>query len=135
MLQLEGRIRHILPTEIIKTQRGDSLKGGFIFTYMMDDKEADIYFEMFGKKLNDMHVPKAGTEVKVGFSVQTNEWKGKYFVKCDPIRIDIIGEEEVKGVEIPHKEDKPFKKVEEQQEPSLTVEEVRESMNEDKLPF
>ena len=127
--KIKGTLQTILPIEsgVAKSSGKEWKKLNFTVTNNdgYEGKEMLYCFQIFGEEKVDTFKKfnQEGSEVEVKFSVQTNEYNGKYFTNLSAFHV-ASGERVEQASQTPHHDD-----------PMQTSNEKLEDLGEDELPF
>lgn len=89
----------------------------FVISYQDSDKgNCNLAFEMFGDSMIANNPFEQGDLVTVAFNLESNEWNGRWYTKCNAYSVTKVSEKEVKkatktkkeGTKQPVEEELPF---------------------------
>ena len=94
-LEVVGKLTKLLPIETGEKKDKSGTWKKQLFLLQTEEEYNNLYcFEVFGDdKVDKLSKFKEGEDIKVGFNVSTNEWKGRYFTSLSAWWIEkLVGE-------------------------------------------
>ena len=87
-LELEGKIKAMLPQQSGESARGSWVRQDFVIEYQDGNFPADACFSAWGQdRVNELNSLGLGADVKVQFNVRAREYQGRWYNDLRPWRI------------------------------------------------
>lgn len=87
-LELEGKIKAVLPQQSGESARGAWVRQDFVIEYQDGNFPADACFSAWGQdRVNELNSFGIGANVKVQFNVRAREYQGRWYNDLRPWRI------------------------------------------------